>query len=147
MKIHLAHLVILFGKEKMMLMQTPSDRKFGIFFSVIFIFLAVYFWQKSTFYLAFFFSFLSALFLLMSKFSPSYLSHLNRAWFSVGVLLGQIVNPIVLGMIFFLFISPIAIMIRICGRDVLLMKKRNVKSYWLNRNPSGPHAESFRNQF
>ena len=61
--------------------------------------------------------------------------------------MGKVVSPIVLGILFFIVISPVAIVTRLFGRDVLLLRKRNVNSYWIERNPPGPQPESFKEQF
>ncbi len=65
----------------------------------------------------------------------------------MGLGLGKIVSPIVLGIMFFLMITPLAIGMKLFKRDVLFLKKRKTKSYWINRNPQGPDSESFKNQF
>ena len=52
-----------------------------------------------------------------------------------------------LGILFFIVISPVAIVTRLFGRDVLLLRKRDVNSYWIERNPPGPQPESFKEQF
>lgn len=65
-----------------------------------------------------------------------------------GMLLGKIVSPIVLGVMFFLMITPIALLMRIKGRDVLgLRRKKNVSTYWIARAAAEPSAASFKNQF
>jgi len=75
------------------------------------------------------------------------LAPLNRIWYEFGMLLGKVVSPIVLGMIFFLLITPISVMTRMCGRDELKIKKKSLQSYWVDRLPPGPLPESFKNQF
>ena len=62
-------------------------------------------------------------------------------------MLGKVVSPIVLGILFFIVITPVAIGMRLFGRDALLMKKRAVCSYWIDRDPPGPKPESFKDQF
>lgn len=89
----------------------------------------------------------AALFLVAALVRPSLLAPLNKAWFELGLLLGKIVSPIVLGAIFFLLITPVAICSRFFGRDQLRLKKQKVNSYWVQREPIGPDAESFKNQF
>lgn len=72
---------------------------------------------------------------------------INRAWYQLGVLLGRIVNPVVLGLLFFLLITPVAILGRMFGRDPLRLKRRNIESYWIERSPVGPSPDSFKNQY
>lgn len=78
---------------------------------------------------------------------PKLLTPLNRLWMAFGLLLGKIVSPLVLGLIFMVLITPVAVSTRLFGRDVLRMKKRNVSSYWLERDPAGPEPASFQRQF
>ena len=79
--------------------------------------------------------------------APGILSPFNKAWYRLGLLMGKVVSPIVLGILFFIVISPVAIVTRLFGRDILLLRKRNVNSYWIERNPPGPQPESFKEQF
>ena len=89
----------------------------------------------------------AALFAVCAMAAPAVLAPLNRLWFRFGMLLGKIVSPVVLGVIFFLILTPVSIATRLFGRDALLMKKRDVESYWIDRTPAGPAPESFKNQF
>src|SRR5436305_1539758 len=77
---------------------------------------------------------------------PSH-SPLNKAWFHLGEWLENSVSPIVLGLIFFGLLTPISILTRLFGRDELRLKRRAVNSYWVDRTPPRPTAQSFRNQF
>ncbi len=123
----------------------PTDKKFGGFFSLVFAFLAIYFYLNT--FLSIIFFIFSALFLIISIVTPSSLRALNKAWYLFGLGLGRIISPIVLGIIFFFIITPTAIGMRLAGRDELLIRKRQVKSYWITRTPPGPDSESFKNQF
>ncbi len=125
----------------------PTNKKFGLFFTCVFALLAVYFHFKLNTFLPIIFLLSSALFLILSIIAPSSLNSLNKAWYLLGLLLGRIVSPIILGLIFFLLITPTAIGMRLAGRDELRIKKRLSKSYWITRVPPGPDSESFKNQF
>jgi hypothetical protein len=72
---------------------------------------------------------------------------LNKLWFGLGILLGKIISPIVLGIMFFILITPVALATRAFGRDELKLKKRNLNTYWVSRNPAGPAKDSFKNQY
>ena len=61
--------------------------------------------------------------------------------------MGKVVSPLVLGVIFFLLISPVALIGRLFGRDELRLKKANSNSYWIDRVPPGPAGDTFKNQF
>jgi hypothetical protein len=79
---------------------------------------------------------------------PDLLQRPLSAWLAVGMLLGRIVSPIVLGLLYFLMIAPIAVIGRWCGRDELRLKRDPVApTYWVEREAPGPTAESFRQQF
>jgi hypothetical protein len=124
----------------------PSNRKFGIFFTVIFLACFIYFYYiDHPSHLVFLI--LSATLGITAWLKPNFLNHLNKAWHLLGLGLGKIVNPIILGIMFFLMITPIAIGMKLFKRDVLFLKKRKTKSYWIDRNPQGPDSESFKNQF
>ncbi len=75
------------------------------------------------------------------------LARLNRAWFRLGGLMAAIVNPIVLGFIFFGLLTPVALVGRLCGRDELGLRRRARDSYWISRPPAPLDLESFKRQF
>jgi hypothetical protein len=79
---------------------------------------------------------------------PQIVRPFNRAWLVVGRLSHRIVSPLVMGAIFFLFVTPIAFIRRLCGGDVLSLRRRpDLPSYWIARPPAPPAAESMRRQF
>ena len=131
----------------MIIKQLPSNKKFGLFFSTIFLLLAAYAYWKIRFDFALVALIPSIFFAIATFFSPQILSPLNRLWYSLGLLLGKIVSPIVLGVIFFVLITPVSLLTRLFGRDELKMKKRSVESYWVDRSPCGISSDSFKNQF
>jgi len=80
-------------------------------------------------------------------FRPQTLNLLNSVWYSLGVQLGRIVNPILMGLIFFLMITPVAFFTRMFGRDELALKRPPVDSYWQERDDKHQSPESFINQY
>lgn len=79
---------------------------------------------------------------------PSVLAPLNRGWTRLGLLLQQIVSPVVLGLLFFLALTPIALLMRLMGRTPLRLGfDRGARSYWIDRRPPGPVPDSMRQQF
>ena len=80
-------------------------------------------------------------------FAPVFLTPFNKAWYQLGLFLGKVVSPIVLGVIFFIVITPVAIVMKLAGRDALKLRKQNISSYWIDRKPPGPEPESFKEQF
>ena len=125
----------------------PSNTKFGWFFSAIFALIALYSYLHNIKSMAFVAGIIFFLFLATTLVAPKALKQLNRIWFEFGFLLGKIVSPIVLGVLFFVLITPIAMITRLFGRDELKMKKSSVESYWVSRSPPGPSSDSFKNQF
>ena len=85
--------------------------------------------------------------LVVTATAPKALAPFNRAWLAFGHLVNRLVSPLVLGLIFFVLIAPIAIVARALGRDELRLGKRRAASYWVTREPPGPTGESFKNQF
>jgi hypothetical protein len=84
---------------------------------------------------------------LLSLTNPKALAPLNKAWFYLGKWMGKIVSPIVLGIIFFGILTPVAILTRLFGRDELRLKQRATKSYWIDRVAPILADQSFKNQF
>ncbi len=128
--------------------KLPSERSFGLLFTVIFLLLAGYTWHSGSDSLHTAICLvLAGAFLLSGLLAPGLLTPLNKLWFQLGLAMGRIVSPIVLGVLFFIVITPVAIFMRIIGRDELKLKKQNVSSYWIERTPPGPEPESFKDQF
>jgi len=128
--------------------EKKENRKFGLLFSLIFCVVAMYFHMThSADFLVVIFAALSAIFVFIVIIAPDFLSPLYKVWVALGYLLGRIVSPIVLGLIFFLLITPVALLGRIAGRDPLRLKPRAISSYWVKREPAGPTPDSFKNQF
>lgn len=78
---------------------------------------------------------------------PEALLPLNKAWLRLGLILGSLVNPIVLGVIFFVVITPLGVTMRIFGRDELQLRVVARDTYWNTRNETSIASESFRRQF
>lgn len=127
----------------------PSERRFGLLFAAVFFVFAVYaFFKQLPPAAAVVGLVLAAVFLVAAFAFPRVLRPLNKAWYWLGITLGKIVSPVVLGLIFFLLITPAGLIGRMLGRDELkLKKKEGAASYWVDRSPPGPAPESFKNQF
>lgn len=126
----------------------PSERTFGFVFTGIFLIIAGYLWYHDGRPLAIqIFLVLAVAFSAFALFMPIVLRPLNKAWYKLGLLMGRVVSPIVLGILFFILISPIAIVMRLAGRDALKLRKQNVQSHWIDRAPPGPSSDSFKEQF
>ncbi len=80
----------------------------------------------------------------MGLLNSSVLTPLNKIWFKFGIFLGKIVSPLVMGIIFFLVVTPIGFFMRALGKDLLNLKYNKNKSYWIEK--SGPKSK-MKNQF
>ena len=86
--------------------------------------------------------------LLVGVLRPELLAPLNLVWFWIGKLLGMVVAPIVMMMIFFVTITPIALIVRWSGKDSLRLRRQSaVDTYWIKREGPGSTRESLKNQF
>lgn len=124
-----------------------SERGFGFVFAAFFALIAAYGWwnhsARAPYWLA-----VGAVFLLSALLFPRILRPLNMAWFRFGMLLNAIVSPLVLGLMFFLTITPIGWLMRLFGARPLNLKfDSEAASYWIKRDPPGPAPESLKNQF
>ena len=127
--------------------KVSSDRSFGIVFFIVFVVAGTWMLLKGQ--SAGWLMLVSSIILLVITLArPSILGSLNRAWFKFGLLLSRVVNPLILGVVFFLVITPMAVTRRLLGKDSLNLKfKSSLKSYWINRNPPGPKPNSMTRQF
>ncbi len=121
-----------------------SERNFGLVFSIVFLIFCFYphfsFEKVSLWSLI-----VSAFFFLIAIFRPSMLKSLNFLWFRFGILLGRIISPIVMALVFVFAIIPTGIVIRLMGKDPLQRKfLKNKNSYWIPRKIS---RQSMKNQF
>ena len=117
--------------------KVSSNKSFGIVFSIFFLLISVYLLLNNDpiFYWSLFVSFI---FLVLGLMNSKILSPLNLLWFKFGILLGKIVSPVVMGIIFFLVVTPISIILKIFGKDVLNLKFNNNKTYWIVKD--GPKS-------
>ena len=117
--------------------KVSSNKSFGIVFSIFFLLISVYLLLNNDpiYYWSLFVSFI---FLVLGLMNSKILSPLNLLWFKFGILLGKIVSPVVMGIIFFLVVTPISIILKIFGKDVLNLKFNNNKTYWIVKD--GPKS-------
>jgi len=126
--------------------ELPSNKKFGFFFTFVFAILAFYFLFIDSILWAQALAILAVLFLLITVIIPQVLLPLNKLWMRLGLLLGMIVSPIVLGIIFFGLVTPYGVVMRMFGRDELRLKFTKKSSHWISRSES-IKSDSFKNQF
>lgn len=124
-----------------------SDRSFGFVFAAVFLIIALWpllshgaprIWALVV----------SGLFAVIAVLRPALLSRPNKAWMRLGLLLGKIVSPVALGIMFFTVITAIGALMRATGKDPLRLKlDRSSRSYWIERTPPGPARGSMKQQF
>jgi energy-coupling factor transporter transmembrane protein EcfT len=123
------------------------NKNFGRLISFVCISLAALLTINKEIFLGIILFLVALFFLFISHQFPHFLSLPAKAWMGLGVMLGRFFNPITLGMLFFLLITPVGVLTRLFGRDELLLKKKNKKSYWLARQKSDEKFNSFEKQF
>ncbi|MCP5266353.1 MAG: hypothetical protein H6934_09565 [Burkholderiaceae bacterium] len=127
--------------------ELPSNRKFGALFTAVFLVAGWYFSGGAAGATMWVFGGLAAATGIATLAKPDVLMPLNRLWMRLGMILGAIVSPVVLGIIYFAIFTPIAVMMRLAGRDELRLKLTNAKSHWRLRERQEAAAESFKRQF
>jgi uncharacterized membrane protein len=124
-----------------------SDRSFGLVFATLFALIAVsklwhgndagYGWLAA-----------AAAVLAAALTVPTALAPANRLWLKIGLLLHHVVEPLVMGVLFFLVVTPMGVALRLTGKDLLRLRRdAAATTYWIDRDPPGPTPESLRNQF
>ena len=120
-----------------------SNKSFGIVFSIVFLVIAfwpmlngneIYYWSLA----------ISIVFLILGLINSKILTPLNTIWNKFGILLGNVVSPIVMCIIFFLIATPTSIIMKLLGKDLLELKKNNNDSYWIEKNNQ---KSKMRNQY
>lgn len=126
--------------------ELPSNQKFGFFFTFVFVTAATYFYYSENIIWTRAFFAAALAFLLVTLIKSDALLPLNKLWMRFGLILGMIVSPIVLGVIFFGLFTPIAMLMRLSGRDELRLKYAQKASHWISRGEP-IKSESFKHQF
>ena len=123
--------------------KISSNRSFGVVFFIVFLFIALYplinngevrLWSLIT----------SIIFLILGLLNSKFLNPFNKLWFKFGIILGKIISPLIMGIIFFLVVTPIGLIMRLLGKDVLKLRFNNNKSYWIEKNDQD---SKMKNQF
>ena len=118
----------------------PSDRKFGWTFAGVFLFMGAFYhpWLIA----------LAGLIAIVTLTRAEWLAPAKHAWMKLGDLLGKIVSPIVMGVIYFVIFTPVAYVMRLAGRDALSLRlDKTLPTYWVRRDPPGPADDSFKEPF
>ena len=123
--------------------KLPTNRNFGIVFSIVFLIIALWPLLKQN-DLRLWSLFISGIFFVLGLFNSKLLSPLNKTWFKFGIFLGGFIAPIVMGIIFFLVVTPTGLIMKLLRKDLLNLKKNKKKTYWLDKDNSN---SSLKNQF
>ena len=123
--------------------KISSNRSFGIVFFIVFLLIALYPLLKGN-DLRIWSLVISFIFLILGSINSKILTPLNRLWFKFGLLLGKFISPLIMGIIFFIVVTPIGIIMRLLKKDLLNLKYNKKKTYWIDK--SGPKSK-MKNQF
>lgn len=115
-----------------MKIKKSSNKSFGIVFFIVFVVISI-FPLFNNGEIRIWAIILSIVFLILGLSNSSILTPLNKLWFKFGILLGSFVSPIVMGLVFFLVVTPTGIIMRIFGKNLLNLKRNNKKSYWIKK--------------
>ena len=112
--------------------EIGSNKSFGIVFFIFFLIISL--WPiKNGLDIRLWSLIISIIFLLLGLFNSKLLTPLNQIWFKFGLLLGKVVSPVVMGVVFFLIVTPTGLIMRFLGKDLLSLKKNKSKSYWVEK--------------
>ena len=123
--------------------KISSNRSFGIVFFIVFLLIALYPLLKDN-DLRIWSLVISFIFLILGLINSKILTPLNRLWFKFGLLLGRFISPLIMGIIFFVVVTPIGIIMRLLKKDLLNLKYNRKETYWIDK--SGPKSK-MKNQF
>ena len=123
--------------------KLPTNRNFGIVFSIVFLIIALWPLLKQN-DLRLWSLYISGIFFILGLLNSKLLLPLNKIWFKFGILLGSIIAPIVMGIVFFLVVTPTGLIMKLLRKDLLNLKKNKKETYWLDKDNSN---SSLKNQF
>jgi len=112
--------------------KISSNRSFGITFSIFFLLLSLYFFFKNE-KIYYSLIIISLIFLTLGILKSKILTNPNKIWVMFGEKLGFIIAPIIMALVYFTVVTPIALILKICGKDVLNIKNKKAQTYWVNK--------------
>lgn len=124
--------------------KKSSNKSFGLVFFVVFFVIAFWSFRGDIYQIKLLPLFFSILFLILGLTNSKLLTPLNLLWFKFGLLLGSIIAPVIMMLVFFFVVTPIAFIMKILGKDLLGLKYNKNKTYWINRDkPIGTMKKQF----
>ena len=123
--------------------KISSNRSFGIVFFIFFLIVSIFPLFKNE-DIRVWAIVVAIVFLILGLLNSSLLFPFNKIWFKFGILLGNFISPIIIGLVFFIVVTPTAFLMRAFGKDLLNLKKNNKKSYWIEKSPI---KSKMKNQF
>ena len=123
--------------------KISSNRSFGIVFFIVFLLIGIYPLLNGD-HLRIWSLIISIVFLILGLLNSKILFPLNKIWFKFGILLGKIISPLIMGLIFFVVVTPIGLLMRLFNKDLINLKFNKSKSYWIEKNEP---KSKMKNQF
>ena len=118
--------------------KVSSNRSFGIVFFIVFLLIATYPLFKGN-DVRVWSLLISFGFLILGLMNSKILSPLNKLWFKFGLILGKIISPLIMGIIFFVVVTPIGVVMRVLKKDLLNLKYNQKETYWIEK--TGPKSK------
>jgi hypothetical protein len=113
--------------------KISSNRNFGVVFFIFFMIISLFLLFKDG-NVRVWAVVVAITFLILGLLNSSVLSPLNKIWFKFGVLLGNLISPIIMGLVFFIVVTTTSFIMKVFGKDLLNLKKNNKKSYWIKKS-------------
>ena len=123
--------------------KISSNRSFGIVFFIVFLLIGTYPLLNDD-HVRIWSLIISIAFLILGLLNSKILLPLNKIWFKFGILLGKIISPLIMGLIFFVVVTPIGLLMRLFNKDLINLKFNKSKSYWIEKNEP---KSKMKNQF
>ena len=113
--------------------KLPTNKNFGTVFFLVFLIISLFPLLKNE-NIRIWSIIIALIFLVLGLLNSKILTPLNKIWFRFGIILGNFVSPIVMGIVFFTIVTPTSLIMRVLGKNLLNLKKGNKKTYWIERS-------------
>jgi hypothetical protein len=113
--------------------KISSNRNFGIVFFIFFLIVAIFPLFKDG-NIRIWSLIIAIIFLILGLLNSKILTPLNKIWYKFGILLGSFVSPIVMGVVFFVIVTPTSLIMKVLGKNLLNLKRDNKRTYWIERS-------------